>query len=218
MKEIFVTVSPILVAILTAIIGPSVLEWVKSKFAKNREKKEKKEEKDRGLMFSLTLNKFNLLKDTIDDLFTTTKVDRFLILVAKNGKEEFKFATAIYEQHADNDKVKLSFGAVGKYVDFQFDDRYRQMLKEAEIKGVYRFDVEKEPDSDLKSIYMAEDVKYSSIYFLKRFVNYDDDGNDCILYSSFATHTTEPFTPTDQIAKKLVVNKIKSDIINEIEF
>ncbi len=218
MKEILVALSPILVAILTAIIGPSILEWVKSRFAKVKNKSEKKEEKDNGLMFSLTLNKFNLLKDTIDDLFHKTKVDRFLILVAKNGKEDFKFATAIYEQHADNSKVKLSFGAVGKYVDFQFDDSYRQILKEAELKGHYRFDVTKEPESDLKNIYLAEGVKYSTIYFLKRIKDYDGEGNDCILYSSFATHNDEAFNSHDQIAKKLAVNKIKADVINEIEF
>jgi hypothetical protein len=218
MKEILVALSPILVAVLTAIIGPSILEWVKSKFAKNKENKVKKEEKDSGLMFSLTLNKFNILKDTIEELFAKTKVDRFLILVAKNGKEDFKFATAIYEQHADNDKVKLSFGAVGKYVDFQFDDNYRQILKEAEIKGLYRFDVDKEPDSDLKNIYISEGVNYSTIYFLKRIKNYDGEDNDCILYSSFATHDTEAFSPNDHINKKLVVNKIKADVIDEIEF
>lgn len=217
MKEILVMLSPILVAILTAIIGPSILEWVKSRFNKNKDKKEKKEEKDNGLMFSLTLNKFNILKETIDDLFSKTKVDSFLISVAKNGKEDFKFATAIYEQHSDSDKVKLSFGAI-KYVDFQFDEGYRQMLKEAELKSQYRFDVGKEPDSDLKSIYMSEGVNYSNIYFLKRVKDYDGEGNDCMLYSSFATHSDEPFNQNDNIVQKLVVNKIKFDVINEIEF
>jgi hypothetical protein len=210
MKEIVVVATPILVAILTAIVGPSILEWVKSKFAKKKEIKKE-------LSFSLTLNKFNLLKDIIDDLFKKTKVDRFLILVAKNGKEDFKFATAIYEQHSDTDKVKLSFGAVGKYVNFQFDDNYKQMLKEAELKGLYRFDAVKEPDSDLKNIYLAEGVKYSSIYFLKRIKDYDGEGNDCILYSSFATHNNQGFDSNDHIAKKIVVDKIKSSIINELE-
>ena len=157
-------------------------------------------------MFDLQL--FNELKDSVDDAFSVTNSDRFLILSANNGKYDMNFCTAIYEQHKHTEKVMLSVGATNKYVDFKFDDKYRQMLKQIEFQDSMVLEVDKMEESDLKTIYQSESVTQSKISFLLR-VKIDDE-NDKIYYCSFATHNKDGYSKEDLLILKASVYKMKS--------
>ena len=107
----------------------------------------------------ISLQSFNKLYNLVHSVFSKTTADRFLILGAHNGTAQMRFASAYYEQHKDNNDIEvsdvmLSFGAVSKFVNFEFDEHYRKMLKEAENEGVVELIVDKMPDCDLKYIYV----------------------------------------------------------------
>lgn len=153
------------------------------------------------------LEVFNEMRDIIDTIFHNTKADRFLILTALNGKTDFRFATAVYEQHNNTQKTLLSVGATSKYVKFEFDDKYKNMLKQAEREGMIMLETSKMDPSDLKSIYLSEKVSFANIYFLLR--KKIDDKNDRIFYCSVASHSGEPFTDAENVLFKARVGQIK---------
>ena len=158
---------------------------------------------------------FNSLRELIDEIFSKTKIDRFLILIATNGKSEFKFATAIYEHHKvnpDTTSVKLSVGGTTHYVKFKFDKLYLDMLKESELKDKVSVITKDMVDSDLKNIYMSENVTESEVYFLKR--EKIDENNDVIFYCSLATHSEIGFTKIEKSLIKSYVDNIKN-LLNE---
>lgn len=160
-----------------------------------------------GILLVQQLKLFNLIQDHISYVFKNSSADRFLILFARNGKTEFKYATAIYEQHKVSRDAFLSFNASTKYSHFEFDKPYLSMLKEAESKGWVDLIVEEMPDSDLKNVYMSEEIVHARLYFLKRIE--EDSQNDLILYCTFASHT-EPFNANDIIFMKSAVDSLKS--------
>lgn len=163
----------------------------------------------------LDLKFFNSLREIIDEIFSKTKIDRFLILIATNGKSDFKFATAIYEHHklnSDTTSVKLSIGGTTRYVKFKFDRLYLEMLKEAEVKDKVSILTNEMVDSDLKNIYLSENVTESEIYFLKR--EAVDENNDVIFYCTLATHSEIGFTKIEKSLIKSYVDNIKN-LLNE---
>ena len=166
----------------------------------------------------LSLQAFNRLYNTVHTIFTKTTADRFLILGAHNGRETMRFASAYYEQHKDHEEidkseVMLSFGAVSKFVNFEFDDHYRNMLKESERSGVIELSTDQMPACDLRDIYEAEKVDHSKIYFLNRIRDYDTKGNDLILYASIAKHGKDPF----HTYEKTIIKAYMSNIIDTIK-
>lgn len=170
----------------------------------------KEEVKDFSEPLMMDLEMFNSIKNAVQRIFDATKADRFLILTAYNGKTYLKFATAVYEQHKHNDKIQLSIGAVGKYIRFEFDDVYRNMLKTIENKGYTTLDVEFMPEGDLKSLYQGENVNHSLIYFLDRIPI--DGERDRLFYCSIATHDYEPYTGEEIIVVKSSIDAIKQEL------
>ena len=162
--------------------------------------------KDRSMHLQVELESFNSIRSTIEALMAESKADRFLILTATNGFTDMKFATAIYEQHAENKHVMLSMGASGKYVRFEFDSEYK-MLKDAEKYNVVSLNVHKMPASDLKDIYETEKVHHAEIFYLHR--AQIDDQNDRIFYCSVCTHDEKPFTKRERTMFKARIDSIK---------
>ena len=68
-------------------------------------KKKTDTEKPKQVDVDVELFKFNELRESVDRVLTHTKADSFIILMAHNGREELRFATAIYEQHKNNEKT-----------------------------------------------------------------------------------------------------------------
>lgn len=166
--------------------------------------------KDRSMGLVVDLKTLNKLKYLVDEIFRRTKADRFLILAATNGKEDMRITSAIYEQHKKTDKIMLSIGAVSRYVEFEFDSKYRKLLKDAENVGPRVLDVDNLEPCDIKSIYQNEGVKHSIWHFLSR--KPIDENNQRVFYTSVATHYPEPFTPQEQVTIKSYVGHIKKVI------
>lgn len=175
-------------------------------------KREDKKEKSKSLDVDVELFKFNDLKEAVDNILFTTKADRFLILMANNGKEEMRFATAIYEQHKNNQELSFSIGATNKYIKIEFDDEYRHMLKEAEKEVVFRMNVKNMKDSLLKNIYLTEKVTQSNCYFLRRYADYKTENKDLLLFCTLASHSEELYDVFDETKFKTFIDYIKNEI------
>lgn len=201
----------IIVPVITTLIVTSVPFYkliLENKKLKIQNTKLKDELVDYTLGVQVDLEFFNTIKNVVDTILTETKVDRFLILTATNGTKDFRFATAVYEHHKKTDKVMLSIGAVGKYIRFEFDSEYRNMLKSAEQNGFVDYTTSLMPNSDLKEIYLTEEIKHSRIAFLLR--GTIDKVNDRLFYCSMATHDEVSFTPRDKSIMKVQTDKLKT--------
>lgn len=139
----------------------------------------------------------NEISESVARMFEKTKADRFLILVAKNGKVDFNIVSVVFEQHK---KLEYRINAIARYRNVHIDNDYRQLLKEAEKNGVVRLEVEKMHDSVLRDFYLNEGVKFSKIRFLAR--KPIDNDNDFLVYSSISTHESKDFTKNELVEIK----------------
>jgi len=158
----------------------------------------------------------NEITHIINNMFNNTTADRFVILTANNGKYHLRAANAIYEQHNTNgiSKTYLSLGITERYKDFEFDEPYRNMLKEAESHSKPVFLKTSEmPDCDLKAIYVSEKVTESLVCFISR--KSIDQDNDRLFYCSVATHNKDGFTTDHKTFIKAYVDQIKSKLKDE---
>lgn len=184
-----------LIAAVVALISVMLTAWEKKK---NREKDLKianleREKKNSDLRLNLVdkildISLLGKIQESVYEIFNETKADRFLILIAINGKVNFNIVSVIYEQHKDS---KFKGNAIGRYRNLEIDEEYKYMLKEAEIKSFIEIDVEKMDDCLLKRIYTMEGVKHSKIRHLLRLPI--DDENDVLVFSSVSTHLNKKF-------------------------
>ena len=103
-------------------------------------------------------------------------------------------------------------GGTSKYVRFRFDKAYLEMLKESEIRDKVSINTNTMPESDLKNIYLTENITDSEVYFLKR--EKIDENNDVIFYCSVATHNGEGYNRSDKTLIKTYIDGVK-DLIND---
>lgn len=215
MIEVVKVFIPVMVGVIATLV-PAYKLYSENKALRlvNIELKDKIE--DLSLSLQLDLQTFNDIKEIAENILYNTKADRFLILTATNGTRDMRFATAVYEHHKKNPKVRLSLGATGKYVKFEFDSSYKKMLKDSEINGVVDLDISKMEDCDLKSIYETEEVKFSTVNFLFR--GKIDEKNDRLFYSSISTHEDKEFSRSEKTIIKMNIDKLKfilKDLTNE---
>lgn len=172
--------------------------------------------KDLSYSTVFDLMMLNEITHIINNMFNNTTADRFVILTANNGKYHLRAANAIYEQHNTNgvSKTYLSLGITSRYIDFEFDEPYRNMLKEAEatLNPVF-FKTSDMPDCDLRSIYTSEKVTESLVFFISR--KTIDNDNDRLFYCSVATHNPSGFTPDHKTFIKAYVDQIKAKLKDE---
>jgi hypothetical protein len=188
-----------------AIIAAGAAYVGKIKYDSKKEAKQlKKEIKDLSSGVVIDLSTFNDILHKVNNIFTQTCIDRFLILSAMNGKEDLRICTANYEQVNVNGNVssKLSLGATGRYFNFAFDKAYRDMLKRIERNQVpEECKVSQMQDCDLKRIYLNEKVTEAHVFFLKRVKI--DNYNDRVFYCSYATHRSEGISDNDALTIRL---------------
>lgn len=146
------------------------------------------------------------LNTKVDEIFDNTRVDRFLILFAVNGKTSFNYATVCYEKTKKN---SISRGAIYRYVRIEVDKNYKVMLQETEQNGMLLLEVNKMPECLLKDIYKShfEHVNYSMVKFLKRITV--DAENDIVIYSTAATTAVDIFTADEQVIIKSAYDTIR---------
>lgn len=157
----------------------------------------------------LDFTSFNEIRDSVDRMFDNTKADRFMIIIAMNGTTDFRVISVIFEQHK-NKKWKVN--AIIRYRDVEIDDAFKKTLKDCEKYGSVNFDVKKMKPQLLKDFYVIEKVKHSKFRFLHR--QKIDERNDVVIYSSIATHESEPFTHLEETILK---TEYEGSIIHSIK-
>lgn len=214
---IFYKVSDAVIVSLIGLVGvlvPSYLTYKEKK--KNREKEEKIKELEKELTeHTLRSNVVDRLLDityltqirkAVENMFKGTKADRFLILIALNGKIDFNLVSVVFEQHK---KPQGDVNAIARYRNLTIDSYYREMLKKTEKDTTCEFFVKDMPeDSLLKSIYEIEGVKYSKLRHLLRVPI--DDNNDVVVFSSISTKQEKAFTNKE---KTIFLTQYDSTII-----
>lgn len=121
-----------------------------------------------------TINELNI---AVNELFTETTADSFLILMAANGVAQYNVISVLYEREKDETAPLF---AVANYKNLSIDDEYRKILYETEKYGPYRFITEKEKEGLLKNIYIRENTVEAMIYFICRLKI--SKSNDVMLY------------------------------------
>lgn len=153
----------------------------------------------------------NDLKTACTTIFKKTKADRFLILIAINGKVDFKTVSVIFEQHKNS-----TSSAIASYKSLRVDHDYVQMLKDTERNGVTQLNVAEMKPCLLKEIYQMEGVKHSKVRHLLR--KPLDEENHCLIYSSIATHTDEAFNVMEKVIIQTQMDSvIKPTILKMLE-
>lgn len=151
----------------------------------------------------MDLEFINQIGEAVNEMFENTKADRFLILVAKNGKTDFNVVNVVFEQHK---RTEYRINAIARYRNVHVDNAYREMLKEVELKGVVQMETATMPKGVLRTFYEMENVTFSKVRHLAR--KPIDDGNDFLVYSSVSTHEKEDFTPHELMFTKTIFEGI----------
>lgn len=162
----------------------------------NNQLKNEKKETEQKLDFInriLDLEFINQIGESVNRMFAQTKADRFLILVARNGKVDFNIVSVVFEQHK---KTEFRINAIARYRNVHIDNSYRIMLKDAERYGMVQIETAKMPDSVLKDFYEMEGITFSKVRFLAR--KPIDNDNDFLVYSSLSTHEKTDFTKREK--------------------
>jgi hypothetical protein len=151
-------------------------------------------------------NLLQVLEDEVSVMFRDTKADRFIMFFAVNGTTELSYITAWFDK-----RVPGHYTSQYKYVRFEIDSYYKDILKEVERDGTVTIDVSKMNPSVLRDVYTStgEMVNHCILKFLKR--TRIDDQNDLVLYSTIATNSKEPFTDQEKIALKTCYDAIRAE-------
>lgn len=205
----------VLTPILVAMIGGGVTVWIsKIQHARKKLKKEnedlQQDKTDLSMGIEFDLQTFNWIHQTIQRVFEETNFDSFLVMTAMNGQREFRFVSAIYEQYSNS--AKVSMGATGKYMRFEFDLQYREVIKSLETAGELDFLVWEMPESDLKNMFIADGVAESKLVFVARAKM--NDNNDRIFF--FVLTTKTGVNAQDKLKARAYISGIKDIIKSSI--
>ena len=147
---------------------------------------------------------FTNIAKGVKRMFRQTKADRFLILGAINGSQNFNTVSVYYEQHETT--INSEESAMQMYQNVGIDDVYRSYLHRAEHNDMVILDTKSMEDGILKRFYEDEGVTHSVIFLITR--QPIDNKNDFLVYSSIATHKARPFTERELTRLKLVYDAI----------
>lgn len=194
MIEIILSVIGTLGVVIPVILNYRLeIKKLKSKIAENGQELKEQKIKLTVLDRVLEITNFNLIKESVGRIFSETKADRFLILIAVNGCTKPRYVSVIFEEHK-GDYKKLN--AIARYSNIKIDEPYRQLLKVAENVGPVTVTTEIMEESYLRDFYELEGVNHSLIRHIAR--EGIDNENDLVVFSSLATHKEEPFTRLEE--------------------
>jgi len=171
---------------------------------KLRRENEEKKEKISFYDDVIKLVFYNAINDAVQDIFIKTKVDRFLVLIARNGKTDFRYVDVVLEFHKTKE---TDIEAVKIYKNVELDAQYRDMLKASEYYGFVDIETVKMETQILKHYYENEKVTFARIKSALRMPI--DDGNDFLVFTSYATHQKENFTEQG----KLIIDTMHNSIV-----
>lgn len=203
-----------------SILVPAYLIHIRE--IRNRHKKEilgiEKAGKDNVIKLAvldsiMDLTYVNSIKNAVDRMFDATIADRFLILMAINGKDNFNSVSVIFEQHKNR---KLAINATARYRNVDIDSMYRDMLKQAEREGMVTLETSKMEPCLLRDFYEYEKVSHAKVrHLLRKSV---DEDNDVLIYSTLATHIDRPFSRLElSFIKTQYEGSIIPDLVNVLK-
>jgi hypothetical protein len=216
----------LITAVLVALIGGGVAVYqtisnnrlaAKNKALDIELEKQKLETSQNIIKYDIVTNllkfsQYQKIYDAVIRLMEHSKVDRFLIFIAINGKTDLNKVTCIFQKYR-NDKAELD--AVAVYKGLEVDKHYVQLLKKMELEQHITFETNALDVSLIKDIYESENVKWSMWKFIGR-VNIDEK-NDVIAYCSSSTFNKEGFNKQDLLSIKLhFESAIKPTFMNNV--
>jgi len=120
----------------------------------------------------------------IEQVFEQTSIDRFLLIIAVNGRSDFSTVSVVFEKFKNRDTANR-IDAIDAYSHVRIDHHYKELLKNVEALGLVKLVTDSMPeDSMLYSIYQNEGVKASHVYPVTRMKV--DENNDMLLFCSYA--------------------------------
>lgn len=149
------------------------------------------------------------IKNSTKILFKETKIDRFLILIAVNGKTKFNTVSVIFEQHKNS-----TSSAIARYKNLSVDTEYKDLLTEVEKFGFIILSTDTMKEGLLKDIYEVEEVHHSEIRHLAR--QPLDSENDCLVFCSSATHLKAKFNKKDLLSIQTQIDSVIKPTIKKM--
>lgn len=136
-----------------------------------------------NILYSLQkLRVYNQLEVFATELFKLFGADRFLVLLAVNGKTDPNIVSAVFGE--ESEEYKSDIPVVDRYIQVPIDETYKEMIRIIRRVGFVVYKVDEMPEGQLKEFYKEEKVKYSLVFFLKRYNLNDND--DAVLFCSLA--------------------------------
>lgn len=123
------------------------------------------------------------ITEAIQELMETTCIDRYIAFRAWNGKLEPRWTTAVLVMHNSSRPMR--------YIHWELDEHYRDMLRELSKTGELYCITEKMEDSKLRTAYEAEQVTAAYLNHIAHMTMPHDTERKAVFYCSFATHSGE---------------------------
>jgi hypothetical protein len=161
-----------------------------------------------ALQPSVNLGNWGQIAMKIQRFCEETHIDRFLILVCWNGKNDPNKTTAIYQYRSNPDDFEA-------YIGVDLDDDYKNHLQQMKYDGHRELVVAELKPGLIKSIYDSEGLK-QSIWFPLGAVYSEEQDAWAFRYCSFASHIDKPFSNALKQKCQNLVWEIK-DLIQKAE-
>ncbi|GAB5451815.1 MAG: hypothetical protein Hals2KO_21430 [Halioglobus sp.] len=198
--EMLAAIATLLGVLVTAALGIA-------KFKNERHKRVQAEQEVRfqraALRFSDLVNEWGEISAMVTDAMENTRLDRFLILRAWNGRLDPRWTTAVHQ-------IREVHQQHYTYAHIELDDDYVDRLRMIIRSGSARFVVDdmREP-SLIKGFYSTEGVTDTLWFHLSNY-KLDDSSAQAIEYCSFATHDPDGLDDATITACRLIVGRLKS--------
>lgn len=218
MKEVLISVFGSIILIIAGVLAKNIFERKKIlRDKKEQELRIKNLEKELSNQITKTsvsdeiikMIIYNSLKDSVTELFKNTKVDRFLVLIARNGETDPKFVDVFLDWYQ---KPEEEIDAVKIYKNVPIDNPYVEMLHKTFHQGFFDIETAVMEEQILKHYYETEKVYHSRTNPIGK--EYLDKGKALLIFTSSATHDKEPFSESEKSQINLYVNgQIKPALI-----
>lgn len=154
-----------------------------------------------ALAFPDFVSEWSEINKELEDLVTTTEIDRILLLRAWNGHLEPRWTTAVYQMRAAG-QAPIS------YIHYELDNDYQAKVREIVQNGLVSIVTAEMSDCEIKRVYEAEGVTASLWAHLDSFTTADGSGK-AIAYCSFSTHEPTLISEVTATKCRILVGRLK---------
>lgn len=159
--------------------------------------------------YKKAIGKISEIYDVFNRVIDDSNADRVLILKGSNGGGRPTIGSNLYVSVLHEMSVKGIEQIKGQYQNILVDDAYiRLMQKLIETREIEIQTKELPENSFVRLTYEKENLKHSYLYEIKANAN-------TYFFGSFSTKETGGFSPSDKLAFRLAIDKIKKIFENE---